>query len=191
MIQTSLQIACSLVLAAVFGASAVPKLRHPKGFVLAVLMYRVLPPRLSRSYAMLLPPVELLIALLLVSGTGVRLAAVIAAALLLSFIAAVGLNIKRGRYLDCHCFGRSARRSIGWGLLAKDGVLLGVATVLAAVATTWVTPAPWSMLRLAGLTTPGSPAPLLWCTGVTAVAAVLLGRPVVGRRRYGDALTSR
>ena len=60
------------MLGIIFLTSAVPKLRHPKGFVLAVLEYRVLPPRLSWYYARLVPPLEFLLALLLLSGTAVR-----------------------------------------------------------------------------------------------------------------------
>ena len=40
-----IEVLLSAVLGISFLAAAVPKLRHPKGFVLAVLEYRVLPPR--------------------------------------------------------------------------------------------------------------------------------------------------
>jgi Methylamine utilisation protein MauE len=59
----------STALGIIFLASAVPKLHHPKGFVLAVLEYRILPLRLSWFYARLLPPLEFLLALLLLTGT--------------------------------------------------------------------------------------------------------------------------
>ena len=82
---TDVQVFLSMALALIFLASAVPKLLHPRGFILAVLEYRVLPPRLGRVYARLLPPLELLLALLLLSGTSVRLAAIGQSVLLLSF----------------------------------------------------------------------------------------------------------
>src|SRR5205807_7414868 len=94
-----MEVVLSAVLGIIFLASAVPKLRHPKGFVLAVLEYRVLPPRLSWFYARLVPPLEFLLALLLLTGTAVRSAAVVMSMLLLSFIAAVGINLTRGRDL--------------------------------------------------------------------------------------------
>src|SRR5215467_13653214 len=67
----------STALGIVFLLAAVPQLRHPKGFILAVLEYRVLPVRLSWGYARLLPPLEFLLALLLLTGTAVRSAAAI------------------------------------------------------------------------------------------------------------------
>jgi hypothetical protein len=182
--------ALSLVLALVFGVSAIPKLRHPRGFLLVVLIYRVLPPRPGRLYARLLPPLELLIALLLLSGTAVRLAATVAAALLLSFIVAVAVNMRRGRDLDCHCFGHATGRRIGWTLLLQDGALLVACIAVATFATTWATAEHWSIFRVAGLATPESPAPLFGCTGLSAGTALLLGSPLFGGRRFGQALIS-
>jgi hypothetical protein len=179
-----------LALAAVFGASAVPKLRHPRGFLLAVLLYRVLPPRLGTLYARLLPPLEVFVALLLLSGTAVRFAATIAAALLVSFMLAVGINITRGRDLECHCFGHSANRRIGWPLMLQDGALLVATIAVAAPATAWISAEPWSVLRLSGLAAPQSAAPLLGCAALAAGASLLTRHPF-GRRRFGDAVISR
>ncbi len=186
-----IEVLLSTALGIIFLASAIPKLRHPKGFVLAVLEYRVLPPHLSRFYAYLIPSLEFLTALLLLTGTAVRSAAVILSLLLLSFIAAVGINLARGRDLDCHCFGKATRRPIGWRLLLQDGVLLGAAIAIAVVASEWVALEPWSVLRLSGLIQAGSLWPLLGCAVVTACAAVLLSRSVYGRRRYGSGVVSR
>src|SRR5438105_12307715 len=96
MIVMSMEVILSIVLGIIFLASAVPKLRHPKGFVLAVLEYRVLPPRLSWFYARLVPSLELLLALLLLTGTAVRSAAAITSVLLFSLIAAFCINLIRG-----------------------------------------------------------------------------------------------
>jgi hypothetical protein len=184
------EVALGLTLAAAFGVSAVPKLRHPRGFLLAVLLYRVLPPRLGTLYARILPPLELFVALLLLSGTAVRLAATIAAALLLSFMLAVGINIARGRDLDCHCFGHAINRRIGWPLMLQDGALLLASIAVAALSTAWISAEPWSVLRLWGLAAPRSPAALLGCAALSAGAS-LLGRHPFGGRRFGDAVMSR
>lgn len=176
------EVLLSTVLAIIFLAGAVPKLCHPKGFILAVLEYRVLPTRLGWFYARLVPPLEFLLALLLLSGTAVRSAAVVVSLLLLSFIAAIGINLARGRDLDCHCFGTTTRRPIGWKLLFQDGALLGAAIALAAAASEWIGQEPWSVFRLSGLVQVGSPGPLLGCVAVTACTAALLSRST---RRYG------
>ena len=180
----TLQILLSVTLALIFLASAIPKLRHPKGFILAVLEYRVLPTRLSWLYARLLPPLELLLALLLLSGAAVRLAAIALSLLLLSFMIAISINLTRGRNLDCHCFGKARRRSIGWGLLLQDGALLGAALALATITSAWITPEPWSVFRLSGLVQAGSPLLLLGCVAVTACASALFSRSNFGKRGY-------
>jgi putative oxidoreductase len=179
-----IEVLLSTVLAIIFLVAAVPKLRHPKGFILAVLEYHVLPPRLSWLYACLVPPLECLLALLLLSGTAVRSAAIIISLLLLSFILAVGINLARGRDLDCHCFGKATRRPIGWRLLLQDSALLAGAIALAVVTQEWVAPEPWSVFRLSGMVQAGSPAPLLGCAAATICTAVFLGRLTYGRQ-YG------
>lgn len=188
MIVTALQVLLSLGLALIFLASAIPKLRHPKGFILAVLEYRVLPTRLSWIYARLLPPLELLLALLLLSGTAVRSVAIVLSLLLTSFIIAIGINLVRGRNLDCHCFGKAHRRSIGWGILFQDGALLGAAIALAVISGAWIEPEPWSLFRLSGLVQVGAPLLLLCCVAVTACAVVLLSGSTFAKRRYGNGI---
>lgn len=174
----------SVGLGLIFVASAIPKLRHPKGFAVAVLAYDVLPPRLARLYAWLVPSLELLVALLLMAGTAARSAAVIASLLLLSFMIAIGLNIARGRDLDCHCFGATIRRRTSWGLVLQDGALLGAAVFVAGGAHAWVGLEPWSLVRLSSLTGAGSGAPLLGCIGLVASAIVLSRAWMARGRRY-------
>lgn len=178
-----MEVLLSTALAIIFLTAAVPKLRHPKGFVLAVLEYRVLPSRLSWFYARLVPPLECLLALLLLTGTAVRFAAIILGMLLLSFIIAIGINLARGRDLDCHCFSKTTKRPIGWKLLLQDAALLGAAIALATVPSGWGTPEPWSVFRLFGLIHAGSTLPLVGCVGVTACTTLLLSKSLSVRRR--------
>jgi uncharacterized membrane protein YphA (DoxX/SURF4 family) len=180
-----IEVILSATLGIIFLASAVPKMRHPKGFILAVLEYRVLPPRLSWLYARLLPPLEFLLALLLLTGTAVRSASAIMSVLLLSFIAAVSINLARGRDLDCHCFGKATKRPIGRGLLLQNSALLGAVITLVIVTSEWVAPEPWSAFRLSGLVQAGSPWPLLGCAALTACTVALLSNSRYGRTRYG------
>jgi len=80
-----LEILLCFTLGVVFVASSVPKLCHPRGFILVVLESRVLYPPIARLYGWMLPPLELFIALLLLSGTMVPIAASIAALFIISF----------------------------------------------------------------------------------------------------------
>ncbi|MGH2391534.1 MAG: MauE/DoxX family redox-associated membrane protein [Chloroflexota bacterium] len=172
----------SAILGLTFASSAVPKLRRPKAFQLAVLAYHVLPSPLADWYAKLVPPLELLCAILLLTGTAVRLAAMVMAVLLLSFIIAVAINMVRGRTLDCHCFGKAARRPIGWPLLFQDCLLLVIAILVVIYTHSWLMTETWSLFGRMGVVAAGSLVPLLIGL-MLAVAAVCLARGTAAAHR--------
>jgi hypothetical protein len=103
--------------------SAIPKLRHPNGFILTVLEYRLFRPQTGRIVAQMLPPLGLLVGLLLLTGSALRLAAILAALLLGGLMLSIAVNFRRGRLIDCRCFG-ARRRHISPTLLLQDGALL-------------------------------------------------------------------
>jgi len=172
--QRVLSAALAIALGGVFLASATPKLRDPRAFVLGVLDYDVVPPALGSRYGWVLPPIELFVALLLLTGTAVRAAAMLALLLLLSFLVGVGHNLARGRDLDCHCFGPAVKRRIGWGILAQDLALLLAAGSLAALMSEqgWLQLEVWSLFWLLGVA--GS-VPLVIGTCVVAAGATAIG----------------
>lgn len=113
------QVAVSVGVGLTFLASSLSKLRHPKGFLLTVLQYDVLPAWLARTYARGLPTVELLLASCLILGVAVSAAAVVAAGVLLTFVLGILINIARSRDLECGCFGKRHRK-VGWPLVVQD-----------------------------------------------------------------------
>lgn len=171
---TVLQAGLSVPLGLVFLSSAIPKLRHPKGFILTVLEYRVLPTSLGMIYGRLLPLLELFLALLLLTGTAVRSASVITSLLLVSFIVAISVNLARGRDLDCGCFGRRGSRRIGWPLVVQDLGLLAASVALGLISGPWEAPAYWSLFRLAHPLTIAFPAAVITCVVATAASAISL-----------------
>src|SRR4051794_14722111 len=102
----------------------------------------------------------------------------------------MGMKLARGRDLDCHCFGQTLARPIGWGLLLQDLGLLAASGALAGVAQRWDAVEPWSLFRLSGVAPGGGLIPLLSCVAVTACAAALPGRSADGRRRYSSVAAS-
>jgi hypothetical protein len=82
---------------------------------------------------MLLPLGELAIALLLVPAASARLGAILAAAALLLFSAAVARLMARGEAPECNCFGPLHSSSVGPGMLVRNLLLAGVALGIAAV----------------------------------------------------------
>ena len=159
----------SLPLAIVFAIAAVAKLADLDGSQRAVAGFG-LPERLARPLGLALPGVELAIAVALVPAATGRHAAMAAAALLAVFSAGIVISLARGRTPDCHCFGRLHSAPAGWGTLARNVALAGVAIVI--VLAPAVTPT-WPQIGVAALVGAGGAQALLW-------VALL--------RRYGRAL---
>jgi len=185
--QSGAEIVLSVVLGIVFLTTAVPKLRRPRSFVLTVLEYQMLPPALSQLYGWLLPPVELWLALVLLTGSAPRLAGILSSVLLVSFIVGVSVNLARGRDLDCGCLGEDKKRPIGWAVVIQDLSLLGASALLLAWSTGWLAPSPWSLFDLSGLSHAVPFAPLGTCLisvlGILALLTTLKRRTTSGLSR--------
>jgi hypothetical protein len=114
-----------LVLAAVFAAAALSKLAALSPFEGIVRNYRILPERLVVPFARSLPFVELAVAFGLLFEPLRPAAAITCALLLIAFMVAMAINIRRGRTaIDCGCFIGHSRQQIGWPLVVRNGVLL-------------------------------------------------------------------
>jgi hypothetical protein len=94
---------------------------------MSLIIASFLPP-LAKAYGFVLPYFELGAALLLFSGFFARWASLAVTLMLLSFLFAMSIAIRRGYHLDCGCFGLLYREPIGWPTLARDSVLLVVAS---------------------------------------------------------------
>ena len=124
--------AISLFFAALFGAAALHKLSGLRVFRAVLADYQLLPASLNPSAAIMLPTVELALALgWLVAAEARLFVACATAALLLAYAAAMGINLGRGRaYISCGCaFG--AGDSLSWLHVIRNGALGLVAAVAA------------------------------------------------------------
>ena len=109
------------VLAFVFLASALGKLRDRRAFAAIVLDYRVLPRPWARAFAVVLPWLEVAAGLMLLAGLGTKIGAALSGVLLLSFTLAVGVNLLRGRKnLDCECAGKHRRQKISGKIVVRN-----------------------------------------------------------------------
>lgn len=120
----------------VFLAASIPKLVGRADFEHAVSGYQLLPASWVSVVSRALPLVELVCAIGLLAGVFVPVGAGIAAVCLLMFATAAGLNLIRGRAVDCGCGGAGASRQIGWDLVIGD---IGLAAAAAFVAANNVT----------------------------------------------------
>jgi hypothetical protein len=129
-----------IALGAVFVAAAIPKIADPPAFAHLIYNYRLMPGGLVNALALVMPWIELVVGILLVAGVWRREAALVAAALVLVFLGAIGWNLARGHAVDCGCFDvRSAGKTpeqllteMKWVLLRDVGLLLLAGQVLLA-----------------------------------------------------------
>jgi uncharacterized membrane protein YphA (DoxX/SURF4 family) len=125
----------SLVLGGVFVYASLDKIAHPLDFARIVYRYRLAGPTAflgvvpANVVAVVLPWVEAVTGLLLITGLWRREAAAVAGGLLVLFLAAVGYVVWAGiDVAHCGCFSVGGEgRSAGWTLIASDLALLAVA----------------------------------------------------------------
>ncbi len=118
-----------LLLSAVFLLAAVGKLADRQGSREAIADFGV-PNALAAPVALVLPFVELAIALLLVPDATARWGAAAALGMLALFIAGMATSLARGRRPDCHCFGQLSSAPVGRSTLLRNGALAGVAALV-------------------------------------------------------------
>ena len=125
----------SIGLGAVFIYASLDKIAHPLDFARIVYRYRLAGPSAALGvgpanvFAVILPWLEAVIGVLLVTGLWRRDAAAITAALLVMFLVAVGYVMWQGIDVEhCGCFTVGGEgRSAGWTLIASDLGLLALA----------------------------------------------------------------
>ena len=118
-----------LLLALVFVVAGLAKLADLAGSRQALRDFGV-PARLANLFGILLPTLELAVAVTLIPSATAGLGAVGALALLLVFVAGIGYNLARGRTPDCHCFGQLHSAPAGWSTLIRNLVLTALAGIV-------------------------------------------------------------
>lgn len=132
-----------LLLAAAFLYAGVDKALHPQEFATQVAAYRILPLSLVTLVAVTLPWIELLAGACLLVGFLSESAALVLGASSLVFAVAAGSAVVRGLSIECGCFSTSASGLVGWGHVALDLALVGLAAIVL-----WKGPGPWALDRL-------------------------------------------
>lgn len=102
-----LTVRVQFVLAAFFVVAGLAKIADPPGFAHEIHNYGLVPGPFVNAMALVLPWLEVITGAALFLGIARRSAARILGILLLVFIAALSINLARGRPVDCGCFGLS------------------------------------------------------------------------------------
>lgn len=115
-----------IALGAIFIYAAVLKIADPVAFAGSIAAYQIVPYFASYLTAAILPFVELICGLLLVTGYRVKGGAVIIGLLNLVFIAALVSAIARGLDIDCGCFKQGGAKTSPWIALGRDFIFLAM-----------------------------------------------------------------
>jgi len=99
-----LTIRVQIALGLFFVVAALPKIVDPPSFAHMVYNYRILPGPLVNLMGLTMPWIELLCGIALIAGIWKETARTIIAAMLLTFILAISVNLARGNAIDCGCF---------------------------------------------------------------------------------------
>lgn len=103
------------------------KILDPEGFVRIVQNYRILPLVLVKPVALILPWIEAVGGIFLITGYLIKGSAFIFDMLLIIFIAAFIVNLFRGIDVSCGCFSLTLKETKGlYRYLIRDLMLLGV-----------------------------------------------------------------
>lgn len=118
-----------LLLAGVLAVAGAAKLADRVGTRRAVSDFGI-SGKLAAPLSILLPTAELIVAAALIPRFTARIAAVAAIVLLLTFLAAIVLNLAQGRKPDCRCFGRLRAAPIGASTVVLNLGLVAIAAWL-------------------------------------------------------------
>lgn len=112
-------------IAAVLLTTSIGKLLDIQGFAIVLDSYRFIPFQFAAPLGLTLSLAELALAMWLIWGRRLHLAALAAAALHLMFATSSAITLLRGIDLEnCGCFGTFYARPLGWTTVIEDLVLV-------------------------------------------------------------------
>ncbi len=133
------------VLALTFILAGSSKLLDMRSFILGILDFAILPPKIAVFYANILPVAEILSGMALLLAIWIIPAALVTNFMLATFLVAVTINLARGRKINCHCFGVQDSDPISWFTVIRIFLLMAAATItiVEIIRGTIVIPPPW------------------------------------------------
>lgn len=124
-----LSLVCTVTLGVVFASSGLAKLRAPQNFAATLAAQGYLPRAIRRAALVLLPPAEVVLSALLITGAGEGIANAASLALLVAFTGVMALGFQGKGTLNCGCFGSILGATSVQGFLARNGVFAVMAVL--------------------------------------------------------------
>lgn len=122
---TALALALRYGVAGVLLFAALPKILEPGPFAESIANYQLISGKLAGLAAVLVPMMEFVLALGLITGVALRGAALGSLGLLFVFTVAIAQALIRDINIDCGCFGSAAESEVGWQSLVRNALLMG------------------------------------------------------------------
>ncbi|MFC2139848.1 MauE/DoxX family redox-associated membrane protein [Bacteroidota bacterium] len=113
-----------VILAAVFIFAAAGKIADPEEFAVAISNYRMIPLFAVNFFAIIIPWIEIVAALLLLFGVSVKESSSILSLLLIIFIVMISIAVLRGLDINCGCFGTTEGSKVGLTKIGENIILL-------------------------------------------------------------------
>jgi putative oxidoreductase len=113
-----------IALGGVFLCAGIVKIGSPASFAGSIAAYQILPWFWNYLAAAILPWMEAICGVLLITGWRARGAAALVTLMLLVFMAALASTIVRGLDIDCGCFRLKGTKTSAWTALGRDALLL-------------------------------------------------------------------
>ena len=117
-------------IAAVLLFSGIAKILDPVPLINTLKLVTVIPVSLHVLIATLLPVVEIVLALLMISKTKLKITLPIVTALFTIFLGFSIYGTAAGYGADCGCFGNAVKSSFGWGMIVRNAAFLIISLIL-------------------------------------------------------------
>lgn len=124
-----IQLIVRLTLAAYLLPSAIRKIFYRHDYLDAVSNYKILSPKASAIAGTALAAIELAVSIALLLGLAQALVGACLVGLLSLFNVSMLVNLRRGRMIECGCYGIGGTKTIGWGAVTRNLMLIGLAVL--------------------------------------------------------------
>lgn len=117
-------------LSVIFLVSSLSKIFTIEEYFETIYEFRILPELLIFFCGYLIILAEYILGIFLLFNKTAKIAASGLIVLILFFLTAIVINLIRGNIVECGCFGNYLEEKIGWSILLRDFIILGLLYII-------------------------------------------------------------